>query len=73
MIWRRVDYLLPLASSTLRMFQSGGRVDDPVVDFAAMDRYFGGGYKAQFHAVAVDLQYDDLDILANLDGLIRFA
>ena len=35
-----------------------------------MDRHFGGGHKAQFHAVAVDLQYDDLDILANLDGLI---
>ena len=38
-----------------------------------MDRHLGGGHEAQFHAVAVDLQYDDLDILANLDGLIRFA
>ncbi len=54
------------------MFQGGGRID-PVVDFAAMDRHLGWGQDAQFHTVAVDLQYDDLDILADLDDLIRFA
>lgn len=43
------------------------------MDFAAMDRYLGGGYESQFHAVAMHFQDDDFYVLANLDGLIRFA
>ena len=46
------------------MFQGRGQID-LVVDFATMDRHLGRGHKTQFHAVAVNLQYDDLDILAN--------
>ncbi len=43
------------------------------MDFATMNRYLGRGYKTQFHTVAVDFEYDDLNFLANLDGLILFA
>ncbi len=49
-----------------------GRID-PVMYFLTVDRHLGRGHKAQFHAVAMDLQDDDFDILADLDDLIRFA
>jgi hypothetical protein len=48
-------------------------VRDAFVYFAAVYRHLDGRAEAQLHTVAVDFQNYDFDIVADPNGLIRFA